>query len=63
MQFRVEYDRPHFCLVDMGDEYPTLLRCPRQGKKKVLLTRYDYISLAEESDFYIVELTADEKES
>ena len=50
-------------MVDMGDEYPTLLRCPRQGKKKVLIARYDYISLAEESDFYIVEMTADEKES
>jgi len=47
----------------MGNEYPTLVRCPRHGKKKVLLTRYDYVSLAEESDFYVVEFTADEKES
>jgi hypothetical protein len=61
VQFRIEYDRPHFCLIDMGNEYPTLVRCPRHGKKKILLTRYDYISLAEESDFYIVEFTADEK--
>ncbi len=29
----------------------------------MLLTRYDYISLAEESDFYVVEFTADERES
>ena len=28
----------------------------------MLLSRYDYISLAEESDFYVVELTADENE-
>jgi len=27
------------------------------------LTKYDYISLAEESDFYIIDFTADEKEA
>jgi len=47
----------------MGDEYPSLIRVPRHGKKKVLLSKFDYISMAEESDFYITELTADEKES
>lgn len=25
-QFRIEYVRPHFCLVDVGTEYPTLIR-------------------------------------
>jgi hypothetical protein len=25
-QFRIEYIRPHFCLVDIGNEYPTLIR-------------------------------------
>lgn len=63
IQFRIEYDRPHFCVIDTGNEYPTLVRCPRNGKKKVVLTKYDYVSLAEESDFYIVDFTADERES
>ena len=40
-----------------------MIRAPKSGKKKVLLSRYDYISLAEESDFYVVEFTADQKES
>lgn len=47
----------------MGNEYPTLVRAPRSGRKKLLLTRYDYISLAEESDFYIADFTSDETES
>ncbi len=47
----------------MGNEYPTLIRAPRSGKKKILLTRYDYISLAEESDFYIADFTEDENEA
>lgn len=25
-QFRIEYERPHFSLVDIGTEYPTLIR-------------------------------------
>ena len=50
-------------MIDVGNEYPTLVRAPRSGKKKILLTKYDYISLAEESDFYIVEFTADQKEA
>ena len=50
-------------LIDVGNEYPTLVRAPRSGKKKILLTKYDYISLAEESDFYIVDFTADQKEA
>ena len=62
-QFRIEYHRPHFVLIDVGNEYPTLVRPPRSGKKKILLTKYDYISLAEESDFYIVDFTADQKEA
>ncbi len=62
-QFRIEYHRPHFVLIDVGNEYPTLVRAPRSGKKKILLTKYDYISLAEESDFYIVDFTADQKEA
>lgn len=59
VQFRIEYHRPHFVLIDMGNEYPTLIRAPRHGRKRILLSRYDYISLAEESDFYVVDLTAD----
>ena len=27
------------------------------------MTKYDYVSLAEESDFYIIDFTADEKEA
>ena len=44
-QFRIEYERPHFSLVDIGAEYPTLIRL--EGNKKVVLNRYDYISLSE----------------
>lgn len=25
-QFRIEYERPHFSIVDIGTEYPTLIR-------------------------------------
>lgn len=45
----------------MGEDYPTLLKVPK--KKRFLLSKYDYVSLAEESDFYIVDMTADERES
>jgi len=34
---------------------------PRPGRK-VVLNRFDYVSLAEESDFYIVDFFSDEKE-
>ena len=57
-QFRIEYDRPHFSLVDIGTEYPTLVRL--ETGKKVLLSRYDYISLAEQSDFYVMDLVTDD---
>ncbi|TNV72753.1 hypothetical protein FGO68_gene17254 [Halteria grandinella] len=63
-QFRIEFQRPHFVIIDMGEEYPTLIKAPRSGqvKKKILLQKYDYISLGEESDFFVVELTSDERE-
>lgn len=63
IQFRLEYHRPHFVLIDVGSEYPTLIRVPKSAKKRVLLSRYDYVSLREESDFYVVDLSADQKES
>ena len=50
-------------MIDLGTEYPTLIRVPRNAKKKLLLNRYDYLSLSNESDFFIQELSADEKES
>lgn len=44
-QFQIQYDRPAFSLIDIGSEYPTLIRL--QPNKKVLLNRHDYISLSE----------------
>jgi hypothetical protein len=42
----------------VGTEYPTLIRL--ESNKKVLLSRYDYISLAEQSDFYVMDLVTDD---
>ncbi|CDW72418.1 UNKNOWN [Stylonychia lemnae] len=58
-QFKIEYNRPHFSLIDVGSEYPTLIRL--EQNKKVLLSRYDYISLSEQSDFYVMDLVTDDQ--
>jgi len=57
-QFVIQYDRPHFTLTDIGRDYPTLIRFPTD--KKVLLSRYDYVSLSEQSDFYVMDLVSDD---
>ena len=66
MQFRIEYNRPFFTIVDSGKEYPTLIKVPgKQGSrpgKKVVLNRFDYVSLGEESDFYVLDFCFDEKD-